>query len=42
MHVLVTCKYEKDRIINNQEKVEISFSPLEVNGGFLLPRKPEI
>ena len=28
MHVLVTCKYEKDRIKNNQEKVEASFSPL--------------
>ena len=28
MHVLVTCKYKKDRIKNNREKVEISFSPL--------------
>ena len=28
MHVLVTCKYKKDRIKNNQEKVETSFSPL--------------
>ena len=28
MHVLVTCKYEKDRIKNNREKVETSFSPL--------------
>ena len=28
MHVLFTCKYEKDRIKNNREKVETSFSPL--------------
>ena len=28
MHVLVTCKYEKDRIKSNREKVETSFSPL--------------
>ena len=28
MHVLVTCKYEKDRIKKNREKVETSFSPL--------------
>ena len=27
-HVLVTCKYTKDRIKNNREKVETSFSPL--------------
>ena len=27
MHVLVTCKYKKDRIKNNREKVETSFSP---------------
>ena len=41
MHVLVNCKYKKDRIKNNREKVETSFSPLQVNGGFLLPWKPE-
>ena len=41
MHVLVTCKYKKDRIKNNREKVETSFSQLKVNGGFLLPWKPE-
>ena len=41
MHVFVTCKYKKDRIKNNREKVETSFSPLLVNGGFLLPWKPE-
>ena len=41
MHVLVTGKYKKDRIKNNREKVETSFSPLSVNGGFLLPWKPE-
>ena len=28
MHVLVTCKYKKDRIKNNREKVETLFSPL--------------
>ena len=28
MHVLVTCKYKKDRIKNNRENVETSFSPL--------------
>ena len=28
MHVLVTCKYKKDRIKTNREKVETSFSPL--------------
>ena len=33
MHVLVTCKYKKDRIKSNREKVETSFSLLEVNGG---------
>ena len=40
MHALITCKYKKDRIKNNQEKVETSFSHY-VNGGFLLPWKPE-
>ena len=39
--VLVTCKYRKDRIKNNQQKVETSFSPLNINGGFLWPWKPE-
>ena len=28
MHVLVTCKYKKDQIKNNPEKMETSFSPL--------------
>ena len=37
MHVRVTCKYKKDRIKSNREKVETPFSPLLVNGGFLLP-----
>ena len=41
MHVLVTCKYKKDQTKNNREKVETSFSPLKVSGGFLLPWKPE-
>ena len=26
MHAFITCKYKKDRIKNNQEKVETSFS----------------
>ena len=41
MHVLVTYKYKKDLIKSNREKVEIPFSPLEVNGGYLLPWAPE-
>ena len=41
MHVLFTCKYKKNRIKNNREKVETSFSPLKVNEAFLLPWKPE-
>ena len=28
MHVLVTCKYEKDRMKNTREKVETPFPPL--------------
>ena len=28
MHVLISCKYKKDRIKNNREKMETSFSPL--------------
>ena len=28
MHVLVTCKYKKDGIKSNREKVETPFSPL--------------
>ena len=27
MHVLIICKYKMDRIKNNREKVETSFSP---------------
>ena len=41
MHVLVTCKYKKEQIKSNGEKVETSFSPLQVNRGFLLSWKPE-
>ena len=41
MHVLVTCKYKKNWIKSNQEKVETPFSPLQVNGGCLLPWTPE-
>ena len=28
MHVLITCKYKKDQIKSNREKVETPFSPL--------------
>ena len=28
MHALVTCKYKKDGIKNNREKVETTFSPI--------------
>ena len=28
MHVLITCMFKKDRIKNNWEKVETSFSPI--------------
>ena len=31
MHVLITCKYEKDRIKSNREKMETPFFPLYVN-----------
>ena len=41
MHVLVTCKYKEDQILSNREKVETPFSPLYVNGSFLLPWTPE-
>ena len=34
MYVLVTCKYEKDRIKNSRENVETPFSPLQVYGDF--------
>ena len=28
MHVLITCKYKKDRIKSNREKMETPFSPI--------------
>ena len=28
VNAIITCKYQKDRIKNNQEKVETPFSPL--------------
>ena len=34
MHALITCKYKKDRIKNNQEKVETSFSHYKSMGAF--------
>ena len=33
MHVLITCKYQKDQIKSNQEVMETPFSPLEVDWG---------
>ena len=39
MHVIVTCKYEKERIKNSEEKVETPFSPLKP---YLLPWKPVV
>ena len=41
MHVLVTCKHEKDRIKNHREKEATPFSPLKPYGNYLLPRKLE-
>ena len=41
MYVLVTCKFKKDRIESNREKVDTSFSPLYVNGHFLLDFLPQ-
>ena len=41
MHVLVTCKYKKDRIKSNRKKEETLLFSLLVNGGFLLPWTPE-
>ena len=35
MYVIVTCKYEKDPIMNSREMVMTSFSPLKVYLGFL-------
>ena len=34
MHVLITCKYQKDGTINSREKVETLSSPLLVYGDF--------
>ena len=34
MHALITCKYKKDQIKNNQEKVETSFSHYKSMGAF--------
>ena len=36
IHVLITCKYEKDPIKNSRENVMTSFSPLYVYGNFFL------
>ena len=33
MHILITCVYKKDRIKNNQEKMETSFSPIKSQWG---------
>ena len=40
MHVLVICKYKKDRIKNNQEKVETSFSHNKSMGAFCCHENP--
>ena len=36
IHVLITCKYEKDPIKNSGENVMTSFSPLLVYGTFFI------
>ena len=39
MHVIVTCKYEKERMKNSREKVETQFFP---SLPYLLPWKPVV
>ena len=39
MHIIIICKYEKDRMKNSQEKVVTPFWPLQP---YLLPRKPVV
>ena len=39
MHVIITCKYEKDRIKNSREKVATPFFPFSP---YLLPWKPVV
>ena len=39
MHVIITCKYEKDRIKNSREKVATPFFPLQP---YLLPWEPVV
>ena len=39
MHVLITCKYKKDRIKNNQEKVQTSFFPIISQWGLSVAMK---
>ena len=39
MHVIITCKYEKERIKNSREKVATPFFPLYP---YLLPWKPVV
>ena len=41
MHVIVTCKYEKDPIKSIRENMMTSFFPLQLYGSYLLPWKPE-
>ena len=41
MHIFVTCKYKKDRIKKKPRKGGDIIFPNGVNGGFLLPWKPE-
>ena len=41
LHVIVTCKYEKDPIKNIRENVMTPFFPLKLYWSYLLPWKPE-
>ena len=41
MVVLVTCKNEEDPIKNEVARVATTFSPLKLNGSYLLLWKPE-
>ena len=39
MHVIVTCKYEKERMKDIRRKVATPFFPLKPYGSYLLPCK---
>ena len=40
MYVFITCKYKKDQIKNNREKVEIVF-PIKSQWGLSVAMEPE-